>query len=250
MTYAQFLFIFIIPPLLLEIFYFRRSNDSRKPIFTKGILLLSVVAFVYTTPWDNYLVMTGVWSYSPERILGTIGYVPIEEYCFFILQTCLTGLWCFFMSRKIAPVTEPSKNQGMFFAGLAVLVAILLLGVFSYAQEKSRYLALILVWATPIVILQWCVGGRYLLSNWKWYFATLAPPTIYLWLADALAIHLEVWKISMTQTVGIKFGPLPLEEAVFFLVTNVLVGQGLILFVAMRDKFPAIYLRLNLKEAR
>ncbi|HTE21097.1 MAG TPA: lycopene cyclase domain-containing protein, partial [Armatimonadota bacterium] len=56
-------------------------------------------------------------------------------------------------------------------------------------------------------------------------------PTLYLWIVDAIAIRLGIWRISETQTVGIKFGWLPLEEAVFFLATTLLCVQGLTLFL-------------------
>ena len=52
-----------------------------------------------------------------------------------------------------------------------------------------------------------------------------------LWVADAIAIHLGIWRISERYTLGPAVGPLPLEEAVFFLVTNLLVVQGLLLFL-------------------
>lgn len=52
-----------------------------------------MIALIYTTPWDNYLVASGVWFYDPARVWNIIlGWVPLEEYIFFILQTILTGL--------------------------------------------------------------------------------------------------------------------------------------------------------------
>ncbi|MBN8501714.1 MAG: lycopene cyclase domain-containing protein, partial [Sphingomonadales bacterium] len=57
------------------------------------ILVQVVIAVVYTTPWDNYLVATRVWWYNPGLVTGfVIGYVPIEEYTFFVLQTVLMPL--------------------------------------------------------------------------------------------------------------------------------------------------------------
>ena len=54
-----------------------------------------MVAVLYTTPWDNYLVATGVWWYDPHLVAGLVlGWVPIEEYTFFILQTLAMGLSC------------------------------------------------------------------------------------------------------------------------------------------------------------
>jgi lycopene cyclase domain-containing protein len=49
--------------------------------------ILATVAFVWTTPWDNYLVKSGVWGYgNNDRVLYVIGFVPVEEYCFFICK--------------------------------------------------------------------------------------------------------------------------------------------------------------------
>jgi lycopene cyclase domain-containing protein len=54
---------------------------------------ISLVAMLYTAPWDNLIVMLGVWSYGPHRILGVVlGHVPLEEYIFYVLQVILTGL--------------------------------------------------------------------------------------------------------------------------------------------------------------
>ena len=36
-------------------------------------LVLAALALAYTTPWDNYLVYKGIWSYSPGRVLSSIG---------------------------------------------------------------------------------------------------------------------------------------------------------------------------------
>jgi hypothetical protein len=54
------------------------------------------------------------------------------------------------------------------------------------------------------------------------------------WLAsmDAIAIHIGVWTIDPAQTIPLKIGgALPFEEALFFLITNLLIVQGLILII-------------------
>ena len=56
----------------------------------------------------------------------------------------------------------------------------------------------------------------------------VAAPTLYLWIADAVAIRLGIWHISEAHSTGVKIAGLPVEEAIFFLVTNLLVVQGLI----------------------
>ena len=64
-----------------------------------------------------------------------------------------------------------------------------------------------------------------------WIFLILAailPPTLYLSVADALAIQAGTWTINPAFTSGLVFvGRLPVEEMVFFLLTNVLVVFGL-----------------------
>jgi hypothetical protein len=54
-------------------------------------------------------------------------------------------------------------------------------------------------------------------------------PTVYLWIADATAIHLNIWMISEEYTLGINPFGLPVEEATFFLMTNLLVVKGILL---------------------
>lgn len=44
--------------------------------------LLPVIAFVWTTPWDNELVRQKAWWYPHSCVLARVGYVPIEEYFF------------------------------------------------------------------------------------------------------------------------------------------------------------------------
>ena len=53
----------------------------------------------------------------------------------------------------------------------------------------------------------------------------LALPTLFLWLADWLAIEMGIWSINPTFLLGVYVGKLPLEEMSFFLVTNVMVLQ-------------------------
>ena len=54
-------------------------------------------AAAVTLSMHFHLVATQVWWYDPQLVTGLlIGWVPIEEYLFFILQPLLTGLWLAF----------------------------------------------------------------------------------------------------------------------------------------------------------
>lgn len=243
MTYLAFLGYFIVFPIFFLGILFFKSKDPNKKFFLNGIIILCTLAFIWTTPWDNYLVANNIWGYGEDRIMGTIGYVPIEEYCFFFLQTIMTGLYTFFIVHFFPIKKVESKRHPITF--YFVLILAFLTGVLALFQTTSTYLGLILVWAIPICLLQWSIGGKYLSSNLKTYALCTLPPTIYLWLADHYAISNGIWYISEETILGLKVGSLPLEEATFFLVTNMMVTQGLILFVAMRERLPEYRMRIK-----
>ena len=100
MTYLQFHLYFIVPPLVLLAVGSRRPLTSAHPRAGLFLVVIAAIALVYTTPWDNYLVWREVWEYGPDRVIGVIGYVPVEEYLFFILQPLLTGLWLLRLSPR------------------------------------------------------------------------------------------------------------------------------------------------------
>jgi lycopene beta-cyclase len=88
MTYAAFLAVFLVPPIALLALLHR---PGRRLLAAIG--LTTLMAVVYTGPWDAAIIAEGVWSYPPGRIVGpTIGGVPLEEYAFFVLQAAMTGL--------------------------------------------------------------------------------------------------------------------------------------------------------------
>jgi lycopene cyclase domain-containing protein len=62
-------------------------------------------------------------------------------------------------------------------------------------------------------------------------------PTLYLSLADTFAIRAGTWTIDPVQTTGLHFtGGLPVEEFVFFLVTNLLISFGTTLVLARESQ--------------
>ena len=91
MTYPLFLMIYLVIPILILGVWLRR--EWLKAWWLRAAAFTIVIALVYTTPWDNYLVATQVWYYDPARVWNIIlGWVPLEEYMFFVLQTIFTGL--------------------------------------------------------------------------------------------------------------------------------------------------------------
>jgi lycopene cyclase domain-containing protein len=234
MSYFTFHLIFIIPPILLLAWL------QRKPFANIGgyraqlaLLLIALMALIYTTPWDNYLVFREVWGYGSGRVVGTIGYVPIEEYLFFLLQPILTGLWLSFLLCHQSVQNEPSSGWLriiMFIFGAVLSIA----GFVMLQWDNTLYLGLILAWATPILSLQWLIGINVLSGIKQIWLNAVIFPTLYLWVTDRIAIGNGIWYISEKYSTGFKLLGLPIEEATFFLITNLLVVQGILLFLLIK----------------
>lgn len=234
MTYLQFHLVFLLPPLLLLAFFtVRASRRLELPRFgLHAVALLVLLALLYTTPWDNYLVARGVWGYGEERVLATIGYVPLEEYLFFIFQTLLTGLFVLLVTRFVTAgkrALTPERARTVRGAGAFAWLLLAASGVLALTTQGGTYFGLIAVWAAPVLALQWGFGGDLLAQRWRAVLPSALLPTLYLWLADLLAIRLGIWWISPELSSGSSLLGLPLEEALFFLLTNLLVVFGVTL---------------------
>jgi len=247
MTYFGFLFRFLTIPLIL--FLTVAVLDERRgktiPGFRNGrmvwmaIGLHVVLAVLYTTPWDNYLVATGVWRYDPDLVSGLFfGWVPLEEYIFFVLETILTGLWWWFLARRLSPPGEFKPSKYIRITSLVALGLVWLGAVYLLIADwkPGAYLALILAWALPPIALQLAFGADILWHHRKLVSLTVLPAFLYLSVTDSLAIASGTWMIDPMQTTGLFLGTLPIEEAVFFLVTVMLIGFGLTLTLAHLSK--------------
>jgi lycopene cyclase domain-containing protein len=90
-----------------------------------------------------------------------------------------------------------------------------------------------LFWALPPIIIQLLFGADILWQYRKLVFWAIAIPGTYLSLMDIVALQETTWSISTTQTTGILFfGILPLEEVVFFFITNIMITFGMTLLLA------------------
>jgi lycopene cyclase domain-containing protein len=245
MTYFGFLSRFLcIPIVVLAIVAFLDSRRGR-PIparlracsFVAAIALHVVVALLYTTPWDNYLVATGVWAYNPALVTGiTFGWVPIEEYTFFVVQTILAGLWLLFLMRRLSLDVDHTPLLSRWRWGPVVVlaavwvVAVLILLV---GWKPGTYLGLELGWALLPIMIQIGFGGDILRRYGRLVLLSILGMTAYLSVADCFAIGSGTWTISSGQSLNVMVGGvLPLEEVVFFLVTNTLITFGVVLLIS------------------
>lgn len=245
MTYFGFLLRFVILPILvfLAVAWWDGRRGKQTPGFRNGRAVWTAIgihillAVTYTTPWDNYLVATGVWYYNPDLVTGiVIGYVPIEEYTFFVVETILAGLWWWFLARRLTPPTAEFKpNKRIVYGSSAALVAIWIIFtyLFFFGDVKWTYLGITLFWALPAILPQFLFGADILWHYRKLVFWAIMVPGTYLSLMDIVALTDTTWSISKSQTTGVLFfGILPLEEVVFFFITNILITFGMTLLLA------------------
>lgn len=103
---------------------------------------------------------------------------------------------------------------------------------------KTAYLSHILLWMAPMLFLQWTVGARILRNNLRAILFPSAAAAIYLTLVDSLAIRSGIWCFDTHQILGPTIGPwVPIEEALFFILTALLVSQSLVLLLPSRFRY-------------
>jgi len=255
MTYFGFLLRFLVIPILvfLAVTFWDNQRNKQTPGFYPGravwmgIAIHVLLAVVYTAPWDNYLVATGVWYYNSELVTGIVlGYVPIEEYTFFILETILAGLWWQFVARRFSPPQkrfQPNKKPVYLFTCLLVFLWLFFTYLFFFGATEWRYLSIILFWALPPILIQIRFGADILWHYRQLVFWSIFVPGMYLSLMDIIALKSTTWSISPAQTTGILvFDILPLEEVIFFFITNILITFGMTLLLAniSQERFVGI----------
>ena len=229
MSYLLFDLLFLGLPVALLL---RRAG--RPPARLVGAAAaLAVVALAWTAPWDEHLVRTGVWSYGGDRVLARIGSVPAEEYLFVVLEVLLIASWGHLL-RRFDRRTTPDSPHGATAAarlrGSAAWLAVLALGVgLLLVGGPYRYLGLLLVWIAPPLVLQRAVAGDLLRARLADRALLALPVALWLCAADRLAMADGVWSIAPASSTGVLLLGLPLEEALFFLLTSVLVADGLVL---------------------
>jgi lycopene cyclase domain-containing protein len=260
MTYFSFLIYFLVTPIIILAtiaLVDRRRGVEMPPTLRSwppwaAITLHVFVAVLYTTLWDNYLVATRVWWYDPELVTGiTLGWVPIEEYTFFILQPILAGLWLLFLARRLARPALPGELVGWLrVAGTVLLGFIWLVSavILITGWQPGDYLALELAWALPPIALQLAFGADILWRYRRLVLMVITTLTIYLSATDAVAITLGTWTINPEKSLALLiFGLLPIEELLFFLLTTTLITFGIVLVMAREShvRFGTIRQRLS-----
>lgn len=250
MTYFGFLLGFILTPIaiLAALYGWRHRSQGQPRGSSRGLWIAAgiqaLLALVYTTPWDNYLVAHGVWRYDPALVSGAlIGYVPIEEYAFFVLETLLVASWWRLVSGETQPGRKASSGKIRAIAfSIALSAWIGSTAALLNGWEPATYLTLITSWALIPMMIQLAFGADILWLHRRLVAAVVLPLGLYLCAADALAIRAGIWTISPRQSLNLFAWGLPIEEAVFFFATVIMLGFGLTLSLVpeSRARFAAL----------
>lgn len=218
-------------------------------------LTLIFIAFFATLPWDSYLIRHGIWTYPPDAIIGLRLFgIPVEELFFFVIQTYLTSMLYILLNKPIlhAQFLTNKDDSPPRIRRIKTLGQVLLIGCVATGASLVRkggegtYLGLILIWACPFALLSWTFSGYFLIR--LPLFCVVTPifiPTIYLWIVDEFALGRGTWAIESGTKLGWRiWGSLELEEATFFLLTNVLIVFGMVAIdrgLAVPYTFPELF---------
>ncbi|ORY91991.1 phytoene synthase [Syncephalastrum racemosum] len=225
LTYMEVHLYYTLPMtglLFLLLRPFHTAQDRLKYTF------LCTIAMLTASPWDNYIVYHRAWWYCPSCVTAVIGYVPLEEYMFFVIMSLMTVAFTNLAMRWRLPsvFVKPDTSVAQSMCTRYVPIAFLLtIGVRAWnlaiPDTQLFYGACILWYVCPVLALLWFGAGEYMCRRWQTVLISILVPTAYLCWVDKVAIGAGTWHISLRTSTGKMVLPnLPLEEAMFFTLIN------------------------------
>ncbi|PTX99727.1 hypothetical protein DB346_18075 [Verrucomicrobia bacterium LW23] len=237
-TYLQFHCLFNLP-LLAVLAWLNPAWTWHEATMLGAVL---GIVMVFTTPWDNAAAAWGIWGFPREKYTLRIGWLPVEEYAFFLLQTLAVIL-----SLRAWLAAAPAWRTGLQLAwadfpacpacaGAAVAVWIAS-GLWLWRRHAAggiarrwNYALHLLYWFAPVLALQWIAAPQVLAPHTLLLaLVTLVFGTYYT-AADLAAVRGGTWHFDEAQITGWKLrGILPWEEIAFFFLTSLLIAQSWLL---------------------
>ena len=237
LTYLRFHLIFNLPPLVILGAVSGAEPWTRGELTAFGLVLLAVL--IFTTPWDNLAAKWGIWGFSREKFTLQLGYLPIEEYAFFLLQSAnvmlaIRALFRIFPDWQLGLETGLSSLTLIFLAASVLpwlICAAMLVWIRRKSGARANY-AIHLAWFLPVVYVQWIIAPPLFIDHLGLLVLVTAVFGIYYTLADVIAVRAGVWFFDEKQITGVKLGGvLPWEEIAFFFLTSLLVAQSYLLLL-------------------
>jgi putative membrane protein len=237
MTYFRFHLIFNLPLLIVLVALTGTSAWTTDEFRAAALVLLAVL--VFTTPWDNLAAKWGIWGFPREKYSLRIGYLPVEEYAFFVLQSvnvmlALRALFLFFPGWQTGQETAIGKGTLLCLAGSVIPWTLI---VFQLRWLRRRggpcvNYAIHLAWFLPVIYAQWLIAPLLFLHHVGILTTVTVGFGVYYTLADLVAVRGGTWFFDEKQITGVKFGGvLPWEEIAFFFLTSLLVAQSYLLLL-------------------
>jgi lycopene cyclase domain-containing protein len=236
-TYLRFHLIFNLPLLIVLGAISAPEPWTSGEISAAAWVLLAVLLF--TTPWDNLAAKWGIWGFPREKYTVRLGYLPVEEYAFFLLQSAnvmlaLRALFRFFPDWQTGQETALTHFTLVLLAASIIpwlIVTAQLLWVRRKAGPRANY-ALHLTWFLPVIYAQWIIAPALFMAHAELIAIVTLGFGIYYTAADLAAVRAGTWYFDEKQITGIKLGGLlPWEEIAFFFLTSLLVAQSYLLLL-------------------
>ncbi|SDU23847.1 putative membrane protein [Verrucomicrobium sp. GAS474] len=241
MTYLGFHARFNLPPTLLLAFLLGRHWEGGLSFFGLNLVAAAIVCllvFLFASPWDNWAVQQGIWGFTPHRTGRRIGWLPWEEYLFFLWQSVNvvgTVALLFFLRPgwRTGEATPLSPLNGL--GVLAILAG--WAAVLHWWREKPRsprwgYAWHLFSWFLPVIAFQWAIAPALLFHQLPVIACAGALWGTYYTVADLVAVRSGIWFFDPKQITGVRLGGiLPWEEAAFFYVTSWLVAQSFVMLL-------------------
>ena len=107
MTYAQFLLVFLVVPIVFLVVLVRGRLRGRH---YGSCALVCGLAFVYTSPWDNHAAAKKLWTFDSTFAPRShfVFSLPWEEYAFYFAQ----GIFLCLLLVALAPLLKPRSGEG------------------------------------------------------------------------------------------------------------------------------------------
>ncbi|XP_026807314.1 bifunctional lycopene cyclase/phytoene synthase-like [Rhopalosiphum maidis] len=196
---------------------------------TTKIAFISTVALLYTTLCYNYTILNGARTYSPEKVSGVIGNIPVDEYISVVLQVVLVSLWAYLCVRWKHQCLnfnhDKQSYQTIRWMPILLLNVTTAIGYgLAVPGQQTFYLGSIMCWASPVIMVMWYGAGNYFVKNLIPSSFAIAIPTLYLLLVNRIALKEDVWHLNKTTSLNVSVANgLPLEEALFTFITTAMI---------------------------
>ena len=237
MTYLRFHLIFNLP--LLVVLAALNWPEAWVPGEATALGLVLLAVMVFTTPWDNLAAKWGIWGFPREKYSLRLGYLPVEEYAFFLLQSlnvmlAVRALFFFFPAFQTAQETSLGRWT-LIYLGVSVipwtLIAVQLHRLKRKLGSRANY-AIHLAWFLPVIYVQWLLAPLLFLHHLSLLALLTVVFGVYYTLADLVAVRGGTWFFDEKQILGVNLGGvLPWEEIAFFFLTSLLVAQSYLLLL-------------------